>query len=72
MVTRLDEKCANVLLSSDEGAATEKRWQGHTVRGILAPDGISRNALASGSERRNTLEPDASAFRLMSLSQRSI
>ena len=28
---------------------------------------ISRNALASGSECRTTLDPDASAFRLMSL-----
>jgi len=28
---------------------------------------MSRNALASGSERRTTFEPDASAFRLIKL-----
>ncbi|TXT17977.1 MAG: hypothetical protein FD138_4500, partial [Planctomycetota bacterium] len=55
-------------------------WQRNTLLRMLEPLGapedelsrsssepFSRNALASGSEVRSTLEPDASAFRLMKL-----
>ncbi len=55
-------KNARVLAQGefDDGGAQE-------IREEVAVSKISRNALASGSERQKPVEPDASAFRLMSL-----